>query len=115
VLDEIRAGETAMAEQRLESIRDVPLLTSSNVSRNFADQIVRIGILPTKANRDAAHIALATIQRMDILLTWNCRHLANASIQERLRRFSEKMDLRLPTICTPEELMNYGNDQDSGF
>jgi hypothetical protein len=41
---------------------------------------------------------------MDILLTWNCRHIANAAIQTHLRRLVEKSDYALPELCTPEEL-----------
>ena len=68
-------------------------------------EILRSGILPVQADSDAAHIALATIHRMDILLTWNCRHIANAVIEAQLRRLRQREGRELPTICTPEELM----------
>ena len=42
---------------------------------------------------------------MDVLLSWNCRHIANAAIQARLRKLAETAGLVLPVICTPEELM----------
>jgi hypothetical protein len=58
-----------------------------------------------RAGRDAAHIALAIVHRMDILLTWNCRHIANASIGIPLRRLAEAEGRELPVICTPEELL----------
>jgi hypothetical protein len=55
-------------------------------------------------DRDAAHIALATVHQMDILLSWNCRHIANAAIQARLRRLVENSGFVLPVLCTPDEL-----------
>ena len=61
-------------------------------------------ILSHAPDRDAAHIALATVHEMDILLSWNCRHLANAAIQARLRRLVEASGFTLPVLCTPEEL-----------
>ncbi len=42
---------------------------------------------------------------MDFLLSWNCRHVANAAIQPRLRRLAEAANYTLPVICTPEEMM----------
>jgi hypothetical protein len=52
-------------------------------------------------DRDAAHIALATAHEMDFLLSWNCRHIANAALQTPLRRLAESAGLNLPVICTP--------------
>ena len=57
------------------------------------------------ADRDAAHIALATVHRMDVLLSWNCRHIANPAIQLRLRRLAERSGWALPAICTPYEMI----------
>ena len=65
----------------------------------------------TTADRDAVHIALATVHGIDILLTWNWRHIANASIVGRLRRFVEKQGHTLPEIYTPDELMGITYEQ----
>ena len=60
----------------------------------------------TPADADAAHIALATVHEMDILLTWNCRHIANGAIQQRLRQLARLKGYTLPSLATPEEFMN---------
>ena len=49
---------------------------------------------------------------MDFLLSWNCRHIANARIQARLRRLADAAGFTLPVICTPEELLENDNEQD---
>ena len=67
-------------------------------------RIFQSGLLPPTAEINATHIALATFHRMDILLTWNCRHIANATIGVRLRRLAQAHGYELPSICTPEEL-----------
>lgn len=64
------------------------------------------GLLPVDADRDAAHIATATIQRVDALLSLNFRHLVNVSIQTRLRRLAIREGYEFPAICTPEEPMD---------
>ena len=105
VLDEIAFGDQAMARERLELVQSVPLLGLTEGAEVFAQRILDSGLLPPQADRDAAHIALATVHQMDLLLSWNCRHIANAAIQLRLRRLADAASYTLPVICTPEELM----------
>ena len=105
VLDEIAAGEPEMARRRLELIAGLMVLDLTDVAESLAGQILQSGLLPARADSDAAHIALATVHRMDILLTWNCRHIANAAIEGRLRRQVQAQGYDLPAICTPEELL----------
>ena len=104
VLDEIGSGEAAMARQRLELVAQIKLLDLTNEANALTKQILGSGLLPADADRDAAHIALATVHEMEILLSWNCRHIANAAIQARLRRLAEKAGFALPVLCTPDEL-----------
>ena len=104
VLDEIASGEAAMARQRLELVAQIKLLDLTNEANALTKQILGSGLLPADADRDAAHIALATVHEMEILLSWNCRHIANAAIQARLRRLAEKAGFALPVLCTPDEL-----------
>ncbi len=105
VLDEISFGEKAMAQLRLELLTGFPLLQVTGEIKEFTQKVLVSGLLPATAERDAAHIALASAYKMDILLSWNCRHIANAAIQARLRKLAESVGITLPVICTPEELM----------
>jgi hypothetical protein len=73
--------------------------------------IVGAGVLPPKAVRDAAHIAVATVHGVEYLLTWNCRHLANAQISRRVARICSDYGFAMPTICTPEELSGETDDE----
>lgn len=105
VLDEIAAGERAMAERRLELMAGLALLVSTPDVERLAADVLQSGLLPATADGDAAHIALATAYGMDLLLTWNCRHIANAAIIGRLRKLVAKQGYALPEIYTPEELL----------
>ena len=111
VLDEIAVGEAVMAELRQRTVRGLPLLELHEDVKDVARKVLTSGLLPRTADRDATHIALATIHEMDILLSWNCRHIANAAIQTRLRRLIETAGFDLPVICTPEELMANENEE----
>lgn len=105
VLDEAGAGDADMARARLELLAPLPLLDISETVLKFAENILNSAILPPDADRDAAHIATATVHGIDALLSLNFRHLVNASVQSRLRRLALSDGYDLPVICTPEELM----------
>jgi hypothetical protein len=70
----------------------------------LAVEILRTSALPRKAAADAARIAIATVNGMDFLLTWNCTHIANGIVQRAISRLSREMGYEPPTIVTPEEL-----------
>jgi hypothetical protein len=61
--------------------------------------------LPEKAAADALHIALAVVNGMDFLLTWNCTHIANAVLRPNIELACRSLGYQVPVICTPEELL----------
>jgi hypothetical protein len=63
------------------------------------------GPIPRKAAGDALHIAVATVYGCEYLLTWNCRHIANAEMVRVMARRVQQQGFELPSICTPEELL----------
>ena len=105
VLRECGAGDLDAAQKRLAMVRDVPLLTITEQALDIAQALVSEKIIPTKAAEDALHIAIATLNGVDYLLTWNCKHIANPEIQRNIAAYLEKVGLFLPFICTPEELL----------
>ena len=92
-------------------MKAMPILPVTDEVKEFARKVQKSGLLPATAERDASHIALASAYELDILLTWNCRHIANATIQTRLRRLADAAGFTLPVICTPEELLENDNEQ----
>lgn len=101
---ELGSGNPKLAEERLTVIRSLPQLDLTDEVRKLAQAFVEGGPLPEKASRDAVHIALATVHRMDYLLTWNCTHIANAAMQRQLRDIITRCGFEAPVICTPQEL-----------
>ncbi len=53
----------------------------------------------------ASHVALSAVHGVDYLVTWNCRHIANAVLMHRLPAICQRLELTVPVICTPAELM----------
>lgn len=116
VIAEASMGNAEQARKRLEILAALPQLDVTEEARNLARAFVATGALPPNAVRDAAHLAVATAAHVDYLLTWNCRHLANAEILHPLEREAKARQWDLPHVCTPLELMGdspYGTRSDS--
>lgn len=105
VLDEAAEGDSEMATRRLEILQNLSVLELSGAVQDLGAQFLKRSNLPSKAADDAIHIAAATVHGLDYLLTWNCKHIANAQIQRKLTEICFDCGYKLPTICTPYELM----------
>ena len=93
-----------MSQNRLEALDGLPLLSINQEAVALARAFVAKGPIPEKARVDALHIALATTHGMDYLLTWNCKHIANAEMQTGIAKVSREAGFEPPVVCTPEEL-----------
>lgn len=110
VIDEASAGDPTLAAERLQLLAGIPLLPLDPVIADIADEIMSRAILPEKARTDALHIATVAHHRIQYLLTWNCRHIANARILPRIHDVLIDLLIPVPVICTPEEMV--GNDSE---
>lgn len=105
VLQEAGDGDPQAAQERLDVLAKMTVLEIKEEAVELAEELVRAGTLPAKAGNDALHIAVAAIHRIPYLLTWNCRHMANASLRIQIERVCAGKGFKAPIICTPEELM----------
>jgi predicted nucleic acid-binding protein len=104
VFDEAGAGDKQEAAKRLAAVQDLPLLELNEEGIHLAEKIVRSHAVPKKAAQDALHIAIACVNGMDYLLTWNCKHIANARMRNKIEGICRDAGYVPPIICTPEEL-----------
>lgn len=104
VRDEAAEGDPTARARRQRVIRGIPALAVEEEATQLADELIRRGALPKKAAVDAFHIAIAAAHEMDYLLTWNCRHIANATMRGTIEAICRAAGLKPPVICTPEEL-----------
>ena len=105
VIDEATAGDPTAAASRLASLVGIPLLAITPDVVPLASRLLADGALPQKARLDALHLAMAAANGMQYLLTWNCKHLANATLWRRMEQTCLAAGLIAPAICTPNELM----------
>lgn len=105
VIAELRQGACAAAtEQRLSLLNDAELLDTTDHVREVANIYIKKRVMPKDPNGDALHLALASAHRVDVLLTWNCQHLANPNKMEHIRRVNHELGLPMPLLMTP---LNY--------
>ena len=105
VVKEAGRGDEDASRQRLELLSGIPLLSATLEAQTLARNLVRAHVLPSTEEDDAAHVALAAVHGMDILLTWNCRHIANVIAAPGIRSVIENSGYRAPTITTPAVLL----------
>ncbi|MBF0121089.1 MAG: type II toxin-antitoxin system VapC family toxin [Desulfobacterales bacterium] len=105
VISEAEKGDKNAAEKRLNVLKDITLLELNKETVELADIFIKHKNISKKVSEDIFHIAIATIYGLDYLLTWNCKHIANAEIHKKIAKICINEGYEMPTICTPEELM----------
>ena len=105
VLDESAAGDAEAAARRLVTLNGLMRLELTESTSALAEQLVAEAAIPREATQDALHVAVAAAHGMDYLLTWNCRHIANAAMRNRIGDVCAAAGFEAPVICTPEELL----------
>jgi hypothetical protein len=106
VIREVSAGDEDAAGERLALVAVIPLLAVTDSAGELARRLVDEGAVPRNAAEDALHIAVAAVHGVDFLLTWNCTHIANATMRHAIERVCREAGYEPPVICTPEELRN---------
>jgi hypothetical protein len=105
VAGEVVRGEQEMARRRTQALVGIPLLVAQPEVDELTKALIGRGPLPKRAESDAYHISLATVNGIDILLTWNCRHIANPRMYATIAKVCRGRGFEPPILCTPEDLM----------
>jgi hypothetical protein len=105
VLKEAGAGDPIAAADRLKILEGITILGTDQTAERLAAELVRLVPLPSKAAVDALHIAIAVVNQIDFLLTWNCTHIANAALRAAIDRICRSRGYRPTIITTPLEIL----------
>jgi hypothetical protein len=105
VIDECSQGDPVAAHERLDLLKGIPDVVIDAEGRKLAKRLIDFVPFPGKAHTDALHIAVSAVNGIEYLLTWNCKHIANATLQKRIIQTCESAGLATPTICTPQEIL----------
>ncbi len=105
VLEELKQGNHPNKEKKLQLLEGIKLLSIELDIANIVEVYINEKIMPKDATGDALHLAIASFYKCDFLLTWNCKHIANANKFEHIRIVNTKLGLFTPTLITPLELL----------
>ena len=109
VIKESSSGNKEAAERRLEVLKQFPRLDITAEAETLATKLVSALPLPPKAMTDALHIAVSAVNGMNYLLTWNCAHIANATLRSQIEDVCRSAGYEPPIICTPQEMLEQGD------
>ena len=113
VLDELAGGRPNRSAERLELVRNLPLLPVEPAIAEIVRTYVHHKVMPADPAGDALHLALASYHKCEFLVTWNCTHLANANKFGHIRRVNAMLGLFVPALVTPLELLGESDEPES--
>ena len=111
VFDETSRGDATAAQKRVEILDSVTLLPVTREMAILAERLLDATAVPRTSYEDAVHIAAATVSGMDYLLTWSCKHIANAATMPKIYKVCGEANYRCPVICTPDQLGEENSDE----
>ena len=116
VIAEAGRGNVEMSTARKNAMRCTHGIKASPIIVDpLAEKLTKGHAVPENEGTDALHIATASVYGMDVLLTWNCRHMANPVTLPKTVSVIRDAGYQCPIIITPEEFLNrkeefgYGN------
>ena len=105
VVAEAELGNPEASQRRLEIAAKLPQVEVTEEAKALASDLIAKGPIPAKSKIDAYHIAVAAVNGIEYLLTWNCKHMANAVMRPKIESICRQREIEPSIICTPQELM----------
>ena len=110
VIDECNGGNPTAASERLAVIGNLPMLDGGADAMSLADALLDGNAVPRSEPRDATHIAIAAVNAIELLATWNFKHILNPATQHIIDAICRNAGYEPATICTPEQLLEAFDD-----
>ena len=105
-LDESKDGNADQVKRRLDAIAGIPEVDFDRMKvAELATALIKGHALPEGETTDALHIAAASVAGMDVLLTWNCRHMANPHTLPLTRDIITRAGYVCPAVMTPKTFL----------
>ena len=112
VLEELERGDFPNREAAIEMIAGLSPLPITDEIREIVQEYIKRLLMPADPSGDALHLALASFYGCDFLVTWNCKHLANANKFDNIARVNGILKLSVPKLVTPLELIGGGDNDE---
>lgn len=103
-LTELQQKQYPNKDKIIELVSNIESFEFSDEIDSIAEIYINQFVMPKGDFGDAFHLACASLNKIDYLLTWNCNHLANANKEEHIQIVNGKLGIHTPIICTPLQL-----------
>jgi len=104
VIAELEEGHYPTQTDVLALAAEIPQLEVPDEVAEIVETYIAHRLMPKERSGDAIHLALASWHKCDFLLTWNCKHIANANKFAHIRIINTRLGLFVPALVTPMEL-----------
>jgi len=104
VIEELNAASQKLKEKFLNTVDKYEVLKTDKESKKLANKYVEEGIFPEKYYDDSLHVAIATVNELDYLLSWNFKHLVKVKTRKLVSLVNIKNDYNEIEIIVPPEL-----------
>ena len=91
VIQEVSRGDRDAVRKRLSALSGIPVLELTLQAQELAKSLIAANAISVNAEEDALHVAVASLNGMEFLLTWNFSHINNAF--KKSRQFLIKKEL----------------------
>ena len=109
VLDEISKGTKEQSQIRLSAVENFNILDFDKKTKEVSNLLLSQKAIPEKCPEDALHIAVATVNNIEFIVTWNFKHINNPFMKSKIREIIKNAGYKCPIICSPEELIGEKN------
>jgi len=105
VIQESSRGDTTLAKLRLDAVGEFNILKIDDEAKELAKLLIQRKAIPDQYPEDALHISIAAVNGIDVVVTWNFKHLNNPFTRTRVRKAIEQDGYTCPEICSPDEFL----------
>ncbi len=109
-IEECGDGDPDAAMERVELVRNIDLIETSAEAEELAELLVNRLAVPASEPRDALHIAIATVNAVQFIVTWNFKHILNPHLQTKIANACREGGYDPPVVCTPQQLLETEDD-----
>lgn len=109
-IEECGDGDPDAAEERLDVVKNLDLIETTPEAEALAERLVNRQAVPASEPRDALHIAIATVNAVQFIVTWNFKHILNPHVQAKIASACREGGYDPPVICTPQQLLEAEDD-----
>jgi hypothetical protein len=105
VITEIRQGDEIAAQRRIDALTGLTVLDLSPQASALALELITAGAVPPHSLPDAQHIAIAVVNGIEHLTSWNYKHIVNETKRQHIDQVCRAAGYQPTILCTPAELI----------